>query len=632
MKESELMEAIKRYLEDPTDDYAIMITGAWGCGKTHFVENRLKTEIGADGWRVVRISMFGVQSEEVFYDRLLTGIFSSVGRGTEDGTGKRGKGPERFGNLFRGIKKIIRRFEGLGKDAGLSAIKTAMHKTGVQLNVGSKSVVELLLREKSVVVLDDLERCLLDETRLLGLMDAMIESQGRKVILLANERELERALESNGENAKQSYLAAKEKLVWHVYPFDPDICELSQELFGSRIANLMGVEKSEGGKLVNRFATGALGNGVNNIRLLKRAMSICDVLENTQFFKQANDDSRRASTLESVLSLSLKAVSDAAMGRDDGVPDSDLNFNTEYVQQFVEASQRERLDALPFIENYLLRGQVDSGEEIEKSLEAFLMAYHPSGEKAERANAAISKWQYRTFRNSDAPSMVSDIMESIVPPSDGGLGFERYRDALLVIADLGARLPESGADEEAAVEKMKIAVDSDLEAARGTIGRGLICWQTAGFPEELTRVAAIDELREYILDQCLRSSIRKAQMALDAPGCFQPGEIISSIKAGRDVAGKTRILLSLDPRLAARRLSDCSVDGLYSVHELILSGGARGVLHFAEGSGIREWLVAFSGAIDPSGTDEIAVKDMLGYIQQAVWKMAGGSKSDPDRK
>lgn len=73
MKESELMEAIKRYLEDPTDDYAIMITGAWGCGKTHFVENRLKTEIGADGWRVVRISMFGVQSEEVFYDRLLTG-------------------------------------------------------------------------------------------------------------------------------------------------------------------------------------------------------------------------------------------------------------------------------------------------------------------------------------------------------------------------------------------------------------------------------------------------------------------------------------------------------------------------------------------------------------------------------
>ncbi len=66
MKESELMEAIKRYLEDPTDDYAIMITGAWGCGKTHFVENRLKTEIGADGWRVVRISMFGVQSEEVF--------------------------------------------------------------------------------------------------------------------------------------------------------------------------------------------------------------------------------------------------------------------------------------------------------------------------------------------------------------------------------------------------------------------------------------------------------------------------------------------------------------------------------------------------------------------------------------
>ena len=48
MEEKELTQAIKRYLEDDSDNYAIMVTGPWGCGKTHYVENYLRREAASD--------------------------------------------------------------------------------------------------------------------------------------------------------------------------------------------------------------------------------------------------------------------------------------------------------------------------------------------------------------------------------------------------------------------------------------------------------------------------------------------------------------------------------------------------------------------------------------------------------
>ena len=77
MEEKELTQAIKRYLGDDSDNYAIMVTGPWGCGKTHYVENCLRREVASDGWHIVRVSMFGITSEDIFYDRLLSAILSS---------------------------------------------------------------------------------------------------------------------------------------------------------------------------------------------------------------------------------------------------------------------------------------------------------------------------------------------------------------------------------------------------------------------------------------------------------------------------------------------------------------------------------------------------------------------------
>ena len=67
-------EAIKKvicedYLERKDTDYAIMINGKWGSGKTYFYDHVLKDEItkvevpGKKGfYRVVYISLFGIST------------------------------------------------------------------------------------------------------------------------------------------------------------------------------------------------------------------------------------------------------------------------------------------------------------------------------------------------------------------------------------------------------------------------------------------------------------------------------------------------------------------------------------------------------------------------------------------
>lgn len=90
MSES-INRVIKDYLESPKTDYAIMISGEWGCGKSHYIHNEfvdmIKTvtcpkEDNSNGERFYKpafVSLYGVSSSEDFEYRVFCGI--SVGRG-----------------------------------------------------------------------------------------------------------------------------------------------------------------------------------------------------------------------------------------------------------------------------------------------------------------------------------------------------------------------------------------------------------------------------------------------------------------------------------------------------------------------------------------------------------------------
>lgn len=627
MKEEELTRAVLRYLNDTADNYAIMITGPWGCGKTYYVEHSLRKTLKEKDWSMARVSMFGIASTDDFYDRLLSSVFS-LHPSDNLPTNEEAVLPASLEKATKSAKESAKRVGGTIKDLSFSAVQTFLKKYDIQLNVAAKSITELFLGSKTVLILDDLERCLLNETQMLGLIDSMVEAQGKKLVLLANEDELMNKTRNSemGLSGESSYLAVKEKLVWQTYPFDPDLDATLRTLFHERVSRLVGDSEDATNRVLAQYHAVLRSYDEQNIRIIRRSMSICEVLEELEFFIGAQSDVYLQAALAGLLDLSVY-VSRASF-TSKSASDQEESARKPYADTFMEASREARLEIAPFVKDYLVYGRIREPETIVAELTKFVSAYYPNDELAQKAIGAISKWQHRTFQNSDAASIVFDIRRSLISPTDGGLSFDRYREAIEVLEDLQARVPNQHIDMPAVIASMKEAIDSDSEAALESVESGTISWQTAGFPESMKRIAVIDDLREYICQKSLFSNIEAVRAVLDDPDVFRPSKIIEIIGSEHGLTRCAHVLISIDTSLAAARLPECSNEEIHTVHRAILSTKLKAMLHIDMSERVREWLATFGEALDPSATDEVANRDVLEYIRRISLEMAGVLQSE----
>ena len=61
LNNKEIIEVLEEYVNNPKKQYAILIDGEWGCGKTHFIKNEY---IKKEDANKVYISLYGVKSKE----------------------------------------------------------------------------------------------------------------------------------------------------------------------------------------------------------------------------------------------------------------------------------------------------------------------------------------------------------------------------------------------------------------------------------------------------------------------------------------------------------------------------------------------------------------------------------------
>jgi GTPase SAR1 family protein len=196
MSNSHIHEFALEYCFSPTPpQYALLLKGAWGSGKTWFVEKLTKAIRKKEG-RELYISLYGLNSfsaiEYEFY-RKLHPVLSN-------------KGMEIAGKVLRGALK--------------ATLKVDLDMDGKSDGSASLSIPSInlpdYLRNTSglVLIFDDIERCSIKTSDLLGYINHFVEHQDYKVILVANEDELEK-----GEN----YKAIKEKLVGKTFEITPQI-------------------------------------------------------------------------------------------------------------------------------------------------------------------------------------------------------------------------------------------------------------------------------------------------------------------------------------------------------------------------------------------------------------------------
>lgn len=62
MNKEELTAYIKNYLENDKTRSAIMLTGAWGCGKSYYIQNVLTKELNKCNHDVAIVSLYGLKT------------------------------------------------------------------------------------------------------------------------------------------------------------------------------------------------------------------------------------------------------------------------------------------------------------------------------------------------------------------------------------------------------------------------------------------------------------------------------------------------------------------------------------------------------------------------------------------
>lgn len=184
-------------------DYAVLITGSWGSGKTYFIKNKI-FEKRKETAKPLYITLNGVTSISDITDQFFSQLHPWLSS----------KSVKMMGVL---VSRTLNGYVGtdVAKDADdKSILKDAL------LNVNNR-----------VIIFDDLERCLIPIQSTLGYINSLVEHDGCKVLIVASENDI-------SEEQKEEYYVKKEKVIGKTISLVPPIIEVIDHLCDNLKSNL----------------------------------------------------------------------------------------------------------------------------------------------------------------------------------------------------------------------------------------------------------------------------------------------------------------------------------------------------------------------------------------------------------
>jgi hypothetical protein len=167
--------------------FAVLLDGPWGIGKTFVIKKFLDT-LDKETTPYIYVSLYGIRSVDDIDDAILQGMYPVLAN----------KSVELGGRALKSIGKYF----------------------NVELDLKAK---DFLNKSKAnVYVFDDLERCEMPINAVMGYINVFVEHEGRKVILIANEKEID---------DQSKYKRVREKLVGKVFEVQSSLEEALQGFF-----------------------------------------------------------------------------------------------------------------------------------------------------------------------------------------------------------------------------------------------------------------------------------------------------------------------------------------------------------------------------------------------------------------
>lgn len=182
----DLLESVLDYVRSDYTDYAIMINGEWGSGKTYFWNNRIKRKIesltlNGRRYKTIYMSLYGISNLEEISKKI-------------------------FIETTQLMDKDLRRYMQTHEQEGIPEYaKTSIDMAnffGISKSGEKLDYDEFFSVTDKVLCFDDLERANVDVIDILGYINNFVEHDHMKTIIICNEKELATKMKSENLEMK----------------------------------------------------------------------------------------------------------------------------------------------------------------------------------------------------------------------------------------------------------------------------------------------------------------------------------------------------------------------------------------------------------------------------------------------
>lgn len=196
-----------QYLENPDPQYAVMLKGKWGCGKSYFIQNWIKTYNDRFPPKdkilePIYVSLYGLNNT----NQITTAIDKVLH-------------PYLYGKGAKVVKNALKIAGKVAFHTNIDVNKDNNDNISVDATLDSLSLLSLKGEEKifesKLLVFDDLERCLIDMKLLLGYINNFVEHGACHVIIVGDETHVI-------DEAKKQLDEFKEKTIGREFEIQPN--------------------------------------------------------------------------------------------------------------------------------------------------------------------------------------------------------------------------------------------------------------------------------------------------------------------------------------------------------------------------------------------------------------------------
>ena len=256
---TQLTAYLNEYIKMSRPQFAVMITGKWGCGKTYYIDGQIKewekakvkTDKASIQLKPVYVSVYGLHSVGEVVRRIKIKVYPWL----------YSKGANVAKKVaLTGLQILTKAKVDLDKDG-----------TGEDLNnlLDAEGVLEIFksdspsVKGNKVLVFDDIERSCIPLDEFFGFVNSIVEHSNSKVILICDEDKLKEAADK--DKLKVEYTDFKEKLVGQTFSLNVDYAAIADSFIDATGNYLL---YSHRNLIVSLF----VASRCENLRIIKRSL------------------------------------------------------------------------------------------------------------------------------------------------------------------------------------------------------------------------------------------------------------------------------------------------------------------------------------------------------------------------